>query len=108
MALHHRRRFAVANGKPDAVTEGIAEALRFSGFYVVLLGGVGKGVPDLLVGKGKRTWLLEVKTPKKRAPPRLRESQEDFRRLWPGCPVEVVTSPEEALRAVGIRLRSAP
>jgi len=53
---------------------------------------------DLLVGRGRVNYLLEVKMPTGK----LRESQARFAEDWRGAVVQVVRTPEEALRAVGL------
>lgn len=105
------RRFAAARGKRDANHRDIVEALTRAGCSVMDTGGVGHGFPDVVVGVRGMTYLLEIKrewgkagvTRTARA---TRERQEAFRASWRGHPVQVVTSPESALRAVGV-LKSA-
>lgn len=91
--------------KVDANHAEIVKALRGVGCGVLDLSGVGNGCPDLLVHAP--TWphavaLIEVKDCNK--PPSARKltpAQEKFHRAWKG-PLHVVTSPAEALAAVGI------
>jgi hypothetical protein len=64
----------------------------------------GEGMPDLLVGYRGRTVLLEVKS----AGGRLTPAQEAWLAWWCGSPVVVVTTPAEALAAVGARARVGP
>jgi Holliday junction resolvase len=47
--------------KIDANQEAVVTALRSAGATVQSLAGVGKGVPDLLVGFKGQTLLMEVK-----------------------------------------------
>lgn len=82
----------------------IVRALRDVGCSVQPLHAVGAGVPDLLVGRHGTTYLLEVKDGRK--PPsarRLTRDEAAWHRNWRGH-VEVVTTPEEALRAVGVEV----
>jgi hypothetical protein len=88
--------------KVDANQAEIAAALRTAGATVYSLAAVGNGIPDLLVGFRRGTWLLEVKDGKK--PPSARELTPDqvrFHSEWFGGPCMVVNSTEEALAAIG-------
>jgi hypothetical protein len=90
--------------KVDATQAAIVKALRAAGCKVLSLAACGKGVPDLLVQSPH--WadysglisLLEVKNPAGRGTS-LTPDQVKFHAEWP---VTVVTTPEEALRAVGL------
>lgn len=76
----------------------IVTALRKAGRLVQSLAGCGCGVPDLLVHRGGRLWLLEVKDGNK--PPSARKltpDQEEW--ISQGWPVTVVMSAEEAIKA---------
>lgn len=81
--------------KVDLSQLAIVRALRQSGCQVQTLAAVGRGVPDLLVGRASRLWLLECKTGKGELTP----AQRAWHALWP---VFIVRSPEEALRVVGL------
>lgn len=90
----------------DDVEPQIIAALKQIGASVQTLSETG--APDLLVGFRGRTFLLEVKDEHgknrrggKRTESGLRDSQEDWWRKWRGTDPAVVTTPEEALRAVG-------
>lgn len=88
--------------KIDANQNEIVEALRAVGATVQSLAACGNGVPDLLVGFRRGTWLLEVKDGHK--PPSARELTPDQVRWhcdWTGCPCSVVNSVEEALAFIG-------
>jgi hypothetical protein len=87
--------------RKDAGHDRIVAALLASGAIVVDLSNVGAGVPDLMVGRGGRTWLLEVKEEKGA----LRASQVAFLARWRGGPVALVRTPREALEAVQAVLR---
>lgn len=102
MTLHRRA------ARRDVGERRIVEALRYIGAVVVQVSG--EGVPDLLVGYGGRTWLLEVK-----APPgaqggtshrELTVAQADLWALWHGVggPMVLVRTPLEALQAIGVDL----
>lgn len=84
----------------------IVDALRRAGATVHSLAGLGDGAPDLLVGFRGDTHLFEVKdggkSPSRR---KLRPSQKRWHLAWKGSPVVVVTTPHEALAAIGLLLR---
>lgn len=87
--------------KVDANQEQIVSALRAAGAIVQSLAAIGGGVPDLLVSFRGNLFLLEVKDGKK--PPsgqKLTDAQTKWHQAW-GALVEVVNSPEAALRAIG-------
>jgi Holliday junction resolvase len=92
-----------AYGQTDGNQAAIVAALRVAGCSVVSLHAVGAGIPDLLVGRVGLTFLLEVKTVrddrKKRSP--LTPAQIVWHQQWRGQ-VAIVTTPEEALAAVGL------
>jgi len=75
----------------------IVAALRAAGCSVLDLSGVGKGCPDLLVGRNGVDYLLEVKAPGGKT----REAQRKFSASWRGHFVQFVTSELQALAAVG-------
>ena len=82
-------------GKIDANQPEIVDALTKAGYAVQSLASLGSGVPDLLVSRHERMWLLEVKL--KGEKPNL--AQLAWMGKWP-TPVYVVRSAEEALSAV--------
>lgn len=87
-------------GKTDDNQNEIVLALREAGCQVLSLAALGAGVPDLLVLRGLRIYMLEVKDGSKSVSrQRLTPDQVRFHALWPV--VKVVTSVEEALAAVG-------
>lgn len=57
---------------------------------------MGKGFPDLIVGKNKKTWLVEVKYKDGVLTP----DQRKFHDFWMGAPVVVIRSVEEALSSL--------
>ena len=83
--------------KPDANHKNIVQALEKAGCTVYDATRVGGGFPDLVVGRGKKCWLLECKTEKGK----LNAQQREFRDWWQGH-FAVVRSPMEALKAVGL------
>jgi hypothetical protein len=89
----------------DANQEGLVKFLRrIPGVSVAVTSSLGGGFPDLVVGFNRRNYLLEVKDgtkpPSKRA---LTEDERTFHHAWHGQ-VEVVSSPSEALDALGIKM----
>ena len=100
IGLMHVPRGNGRRGKRDGTHVPIVRALRAVGCSVLELHGVGGGCPDILAGRGGRSWLLEVKDPKGRD--RVEPSQVAFAASWRGCPVLVVRSVAEALAAVGV------
>lgn len=79
----------------------IVAALRAAGCSVTSLASVGKGCPDLVVGRNGVNYLLEVKDGKK--PPskrRLTDDEKTWHNAWRGH-VAIVNSVEEALQVVG-------
>lgn len=92
-------------GRRDANHTPIVHALRKAGCSVVELHKVGGGVPDLLVGRNRLAYLLEVKTAAglkgRSGNPETFAKQAEFRLLWRGPEVQVVSTVDEALRAVG-------
>lgn len=81
----------------------IVEALRDACCAVQTLHAVGGGCPDLLVSRAGKNYLLEVKADEaqRRRKSKTAEKQQAWRAVWRG-PVAVVTSVDEALRAVGL------
>jgi hypothetical protein len=91
--------------KRDANQAEIVAALFAAGCSVQDLHAVGGGCPDLLVGQNGETFLMEVKMWRNQRgdPNPLTPCQKSWHRDWRGH-VRVVTTPEEALRAVGLRV----
>jgi hypothetical protein len=87
----------------DANHEQVVSALRAAGASVQSLAGVGKGVPDLLVGFQGKTLLMEVKdgrkTPSER---RLTDDQIRWHGAWNGGPLAIVDGVDAALRMLGV------
>jgi len=87
----------------DANHEQVVSALRAAGASVQSLAGIGKGVPDLLVGFQGKTLLMEIKdgrkTPSER---RLSEDQVRWHGAWRGGPLAIVDGVDAALRMLGV------
>ena len=80
----------------------IVAALRAAGCSVTSLASVGRGCPDLVVGRAGVTYLLEVKDGSK--PPskrRLTPDEKAWHGAWRGQ-VAVVESVQDAFKAVGM------
>lgn len=90
----------------DRSQAGIVEALRAAGCTVLSLAPLGKGAPDLAVGSGGFTYLIECKSPGylKAHPERIAEQQR-WARLWKGGPVLMCSTPEQALDALGLKVQ---
>jgi hypothetical protein len=86
MTLHRR------NPRRDGNEAEIVEALQKRGFSVARVSGAG--IPDLVVGKGDRLWLVEVKAPKGKYKP----AQILWRTRWAGPAPITLRSVDEALR----------
>jgi hypothetical protein len=67
---------------------------------VIDCSSIGGGFPDLLVGRNKKDYLIEVKNPKTKG--KLNKLQMKFIQEWQGKPVAIVYTVEEALRVVGV------
>lgn len=90
-------------GRIDDNQQAIVNILRTAGATVVLLSGVGKGVPDLLVGFRGVTLLMEIKDGKK--PPsdrKLTTDQQKWHAEWRGGALAIVDSADSALRMIGV------
>ena len=89
--------------KIDANQNEIVEALRKSGCTVQVLSSVGKGCPDILVGRCGHNYLLEIKDGNKpKSAQKLTSDQIDWHSKWNGS-VYVVNSIELAFTAVGLK-----
>ena len=85
----------------------IVRALEAVGATVEPLVADQPGVPDLLVGWRKQTFLLEVKDgSKKPSARRLRKGQALWHTRWAGRPVAVVHDVQQALAAIGATVRT--
>lgn len=89
--------------KTDDNQRAIVNALRRAGCSVLILSGVGKGCPDIAVGRAGVTYMLEIKDGRKRrSAQRLTEHEADWHANWRGH-AAVVTNEEEAFQVVGLR-----
>lgn len=86
--------------KVDKTQGEIVEAFRCLGFSVLLLHRVGGGCPDLLVGKGGKDLLVEVKT----GNGKLRAGQKEFFETWRGATPRVVRSVDDVINLVKLGL----
>ena len=87
----------------DANHVAVVKALRQAGATVQSLAGVGKGVPDLLVGIRGKTALFEVKDGAKVPSARkLTPDQLAWHAAWQGGTLAVVDGPEAALRMLAV------
>lgn len=86
--------------KYDGNHRAIVQALRDVGCTVLNLAMVGGGAPDILVARGGKMWLLELKNPEGRD--KVSPNQAEWHARWRGPKVVVCRSVEEALAAVGI------
>jgi hypothetical protein len=88
----------VSAKRVDANQATIVAVLRQVGCSVLDLSPIGKGCPDLLVGRAGRLFLLEVKNPAGKN--KVNPLQAAWHEQWPAM-VAVVHDYREALRAVG-------
>lgn len=88
-----RRAARIDKNQPE-----IVRALRAVGASVCHLHTVGTGVPDIAVGYGGVTYLLEIKS----AEGELTPAQVEWHDGWRGH-VCVVSTIDEALEAIGVR-----
>ena len=83
----------------DAGHHAVVHHLKACGWSVTDLAQVGKGCPDLLIGRRGVTYLAEIKASaedtKDRRQRNLRESQRVWLREWRGGPVVVLRSPHD-------------
>lgn len=87
-------------GKIDDNQNEIVKSLRKAGYSVCILSGVGKGVPDILVGANGSNILMEIKDGNKPLSARkLTPDESKWHGAWLGQ-VTVVNSVYDALTAV--------
>lgn len=93
--------------KTDATQAAIVRALKAAGCTVLSTAALGHGAPDLIVGYRGRDRFLEVKNPPgpQGGVSENGQHRSEIQRMWAlgwrGAPVVVVTTPLEALAAVG-------
>jgi len=83
----------------DTNHKEIVAALRQAGASVVSLAAMKYGCPDLLVGFGNETMLMEIKRDSKA---KFTPDQLKFMADWKGGPIARVDSVDAALRALGV------
>lgn len=86
--------------RTDRNQKQVVEDLRALGFSVQHLHQIGKGCPDICVGKNGRNYLFELKDPEK--PPsarRLTSDEEDWFSKWRGQ-VDIAHDAEEIIEIV--------
>jgi hypothetical protein len=83
----------------DTNHKEIVDALRSAGCSVQSLAQIGKGCPDLLVGRAGRNWLLEVKAGRAK----LTDDEWRWHAAWRGETATVRTL-SDALAVVGITI----
>jgi len=83
----------------DTNHKEIVAALRKAGASVVSLASMKHGCPDLLVGYGNETMLMEIK---KDAKAKFTPDQLQFMANWRGGSISRVDSVDAAIRALGI------
>jgi Holliday junction resolvase len=83
----------------DSNHKEIVKALRDAGASVLSLASMKHGCPDLLVGYGNETLLMEIKKDSKS---KFTPDQLDFMSKWRGGAISRVDSVDAAIRALGI------
>lgn len=89
--------------KADANQAEIVSALRKAGCSVQPIHMVGRGCPDLLVGRAQKNYVLEVKRGTRPCDRKLTEDENIWFLEWRGQ-ADVVSTVREALKAVGIEV----
>jgi len=77
----------------------IVKSLRDAGAIVHDLSGVGKGIPDLLVGYAGKTALVEIK---RNATAKFTIHQIDFNKTWIGGTIARIDNIESAIRLLNV------
>lgn len=85
--------------KTDKNQQEIMDVMRKMGASVTDLSKVGKGVPDLLVGIGSKTILVEVKSSSKA---KYTPHQEKWLASWKGGTVARIDSIDSAIQLIQI------
>ena len=92
--------------RTDSNHQEIVQALRRVGCSVCDISRMGKGIPDLIVGRQEtgRNYLLEIKDGENsQSRQKLTPDERKWHDLWRGQ-VSVVSSVKEAYEAVGIKI----
>lgn len=84
----------------DANHRAVTEALEQVGATVYSLAACGGGCPDLLVGRGGKVWLIEVKDGAKSASRRALTPDQRRWIEWFNGEVHIVTSVQQAVEVV--------
>ena len=88
--------------RTDSNQQQIVDALRTAGVSIFFTGSLGCGFPDLVCGLRGQNFMLEIKDAAKSPSRRqLTLHEKEFHQQWRGH-VDIVSTPEEALRAVGL------
>ena len=83
--------------KSDANQQEIMDALRELGYSVYSVHRVGKGFPDIIVGKRKKNWLIEIKNPE--YDKKLTPDEQAFFDEWQGQ-VDMASTLDEVLEII--------
>jgi len=84
-------------GRTDANQTEIVKVFRKLGFSVAVTSMIGQGFPDIIIGKHKCNWLIEIKDGKKVLSQRdLTDDEEKFISNWKGS-VFLVETIEQAI-----------
>lgn len=88
-------------GRTDENQKEIVNVFRKLGFSVAITSMVGSGFPDIVIGKYKWNWLVEIKDGKKVLSQRdLTDDEEKFISEWKGS-VFIVETIEQAIALAG-------
>ena len=95
--------------KTDDNQKDIVNSLRIAGFSVYPTHSLGRGFPDIVVGKNGLNLLFEIKDGSKpKSAQKLTKDEQVFHENWRGS-VHIVTSPEHALEtAISLTSASSP
>ncbi len=93
--------------KIDATQSDIVDALRAVGAHVTSLAAVGGGVPDLLVSRAARWYLLEVKDGNQPPSARLLTPEQKRWHAAAQAPVHIANSVSDALASIGCGPKAA-
>lgn len=84
-------------GRTDTNQKELVKIFRQLGFSVAITSMVGSGFPDIVIGKHKKNWLVEIKDGKKFFSQReLTEDEKKFKAEWRGM-IYLVETVEQAI-----------
>jgi Holliday junction resolvase len=84
-------------GRTDANQKEIVKTFRQLGFSVAITSAIGDGFPDIVIGKHRKNWLIEIKDGKKVLSQRdLTVDEEEFIADWRGA-IYIVESIDQAV-----------